>query len=113
MLEEFTHGDAGDDPELREKLRTTALLIEERASKLGLYLDAMQIAQDGNDQNRIMFFTSFSVGDLAFQPKTVDPEEAKMNRQFLEITDSLEEDQIAQRRKEAKERYQALQEDDE
>jgi hypothetical protein len=74
-----------------ERLAEKIPLLEERARKLGLYLDQALVVET---ERGTVIMASLVLGDVAFTPRVQDPDADDVDRQLEALTVGMENDEF-------------------
>lgn len=87
-------------PQFEERYRTLIVQVEESMRRIGLYLDGANVASSEDHPERVYVMARFDIGDLAFTPRVIDPDTAKVDDAVREMEDDMTQARIEAMRQE-------------
>lgn len=78
------------DDELEARVQGATAVLDDRLRRLGLYVDETQVIE-GPD-GRAVLYCEVLVGDVAFQKRVQDPEQASVDHEFRKLARSQNAD---------------------
>lgn len=90
-------------PEEIEHFKAKVTKLEELARKLGLYMDRVTMTDMATPLGtRWCIVADFTIGDVAFVKRVQDPEQAKIDKQFKQMTHGMGTDEFLELREQMK-----------